>query len=153
MRCGAWQRQDAEASSAASGGSPQGAARGQEGLQAVSLYDLPRPDSTWSPAAEQLGRSEAEALGMPSIAWPRTRSGGQERQLGEADSDYLSDSASSTSSYQEQRTARVPVEAHKSRYRGVSYDKKKRKWRVQIKVGFCFMLECALHSCRVFSAL
>ena len=24
---------------------------------------------------------------------------------------------------------------NKSRYRGVSYDKKKRKWRVQIKVG------------------
>lgn len=25
---------------------------------------------------------------------------------------------------------------NKSRYRGVSYDKKKRKWRVQIKVSF-----------------
>ena len=27
---------------------------------------------------------------------------------------------------------------NKSRYRGVSYDKKKRKWRVQIKVGHCW---------------
>ena len=31
---------------------------------------------------------------------------------------------------------------NKSRYRGVSYDKKKRKWRVQIKVLHCFKTVC-----------
>jgi hypothetical protein len=31
------------------------------------------------------------------------------------------------------RRARLGACAHKSQYRGVSFDKKKRKWRVQIK--------------------
>jgi hypothetical protein len=34
-----------------------------------------------------------------------------------------------------------PSGQHKSRFRGVSYDKKKRKWRVQIKVG-CRIFLC-----------
>ena len=33
---------------------------------------------------------------------------------------------------------------NKSRYRGVSYDRKKAKWRVQIKVGLGAMSMCVL---------